>query len=67
MAASKAKATVLEMHFAHERSTKGAHRFQECKEDGTILSREEVKIGTLYVRKTGMPEAPKQFKATIEY
>lgn len=41
--------------FKFERSTKGAHRYQEIGDDGEIRSQQDAGcvIGTLYVRKTG--------------
>lgn len=56
-----AKKTDLTVEFAFERSTKGAHRFQETGvKPGT-----EAVIGTLYVRKASLPEAPQTLTITI--
>lgn len=48
----------VEITFAYEKSTKGAHRYQEEAEDP--------KVGTLYVRKSAFPEAPAKLRVTIE-
>lgn len=57
--------------FMFERSTAGAHRFQEVDAKGNILKIGEGgtgKIGTLYFRKSFMGEdAPKRVEVTVEW
>lgn len=56
-----ADAVSLRVDFLFEKETKGTYRFQE---QGLP---ESVKIGTLYVRKTALPNgAPKGLRVTVE-
>lgn len=48
----------LEVTFTYEKETKGTFRFKEDGNAGVV--------GTLYVRKTAMSEAPDKLKVTIE-
>ncbi len=50
---------------AYEKSTKGAHRFQEVDDEGTVKEFRDCVIGTLYVRKTAMGLAPPLLTVTI--
>jgi len=61
-------ATKLTLDFKHERSTKGAHRFQETDKAGNFVTTNNgAVIGTLYVRKERFGEkAPEALKVTIE-
>lgn len=48
----------LKVRFQHERSTKGAHRYQEVDKDGKVLTTNDggCVIGTLYLRKDAVGE-----------
>jgi len=53
--------------FQFRNSTKGAHRYEEIDLQGTVLKMSEgAKIGTMYIRKSAMPEAPQHLIIVIE-
>lgn len=56
MAASK---KITEANFTFDKSTKNTHRFLE---DGDPESH---KIGSIYVKKTAMPETPSKVKVVL--
>lgn len=58
----------LKVKFAFEKSTAGAHRFQEVDKDGnTLTTNDGAMIGTLYLRKSGVGDtAPKGLEVTIK-
>lgn len=64
---AKDKDTVV-VNFQFERSTKGAHRFQEVDDKGKVLTtNDDAVVGTLYLRKSGVGDKePKNAKVTIE-
>jgi hypothetical protein len=53
----------LKLHF--DKSTKGTHRFAEVDAKGNEPA--EPVIGTLYIRKAHMPEAPAAITVTVEW
>lgn len=57
----------LKVRFQFDRSTKGAHRFQEIDKSGNILTtNDKAVIGTLYLRKSSIGEdAPKKLIVNI--
>ena len=57
-----------EVLFQFERSTKGAHRFQEVDKNGKVLTtNDDAVIGTLYLRKSKVGDKePKSIKMTLE-
>lgn len=55
--------------FAIERSTKGAVRFMELDTDGHPVDQAQSIVGTLYVRKTALPDGenpPKRLTVVVE-
>ena len=55
-------------HFQHNRSTEGAHQFNEIKEDGSPMKTDEDgKVsGSFYLRKSVCPTAPDRIVVTVE-
>ena len=59
--------TTLTAKFQFERETKGAVRFQEIDEAGTVLDFKEAAIGTLYLRKSALNgQVPTMITVSIE-
>jgi hypothetical protein len=56
----------MQIHFQFEKSTKGAHRYQEVDQAGTPVDRAEIQVGSLYIRKSAMPEPAQALTVTIE-
>lgn len=49
----------VELHFVFEKETSGTYRFKECAEDGEpIEDKDDIVVGTLYVRKVKFKVAP---------
>lgn len=49
----------IKVRFAFERSTKGAHRYQEIDAKGNVIDKlEDTVIGTLYIRKSALGDTP---------
>lgn len=63
------KVTTIKAHFALERETKGAVRFQETDANGAPITIENgASIGTLYVRKTALNRAvPRKLYVEVTY
>lgn len=57
---SKVEQKTISVEFALERATKGALRYQEVAPEGT-----DPKIGTLYIRKTGLAGEPQRLTVEI--
>lgn len=57
----------IKVKFVHERSTKGAHRYQEVDKDGkTLTTSDDAVVGSLYLRKSKIGEdAPKTIHMTL--
>ncbi len=56
--------------FKHERETKGAHRYKEVDARGVFLDTRVAQIGTVYIRKSSIPEGidPKRsVTVTVEF
>ena len=60
--------TILTIKFEHLESTKGAHKFGEIDSQGNVLNPMSpgAVVGSLYVRKTSLLEAPPYLLVTIE-
>lgn len=58
----------MEATLKHEKSTKGAHKFVEIDDNGNPRGNQDegTIIGSLYIRKTAMADAPEKLKVTIE-
>lgn len=60
----------MTIHFQYEKSTKGAHRYQEVDQAGQVLKGDKAKVGTLYIRRTAIPDhhdvAPAALTVTIQ-
>ena len=61
------KSNKIIVSFAFDRSTAGAHRFNEVDKDGNEVKPGDAGavVGTLYVRKSAMADAPKTLTVTI--
>lgn len=54
---AKAAVKAIELSFKLEKETSGALRYQEVNAEGAPLTNADgAKVGTLYVRKTAMPD-----------
>lgn len=59
--------TTLTAKFQFERETKGAVRFQEIDDNGTVLDMNAAVIGTLYLRKSHLGgTTPQSITVSIE-
>jgi hypothetical protein len=56
----------MQIHFQYEKSTKGAHRFQECDQAGVLIPKTAIAIGSLYIRKSAMLEPAPGLIVTVE-
>ena len=53
--------------FAYEKETSGAHRYMEVDKSGNKMTASDgAKVGSLYVRKSALADAPDKLTVTIE-
>ena len=55
----------MQIFFELFKETPGALRYQEVDQSGTPIPKDEISIGTLYLRKRAFPHHPKQIVVTI--